>query len=282
MNELIAKIYSNTPKFLIKSLRGKHKFRSIKDFLLKKNGQYKKIQVHISRSYHAHDVDFKFIAPIKIALKAKRRGVENTLLRNSFELLSTYNKDKNTVILDVGANFGFLSMVWGQALSANDGVIYSFEPNPFVSQTFHETIVQNKRSNIHLSKIAVGDMNGKIDLFYNGASSNIESKDSMTDKPVNVEITSLDKFTETKQINRVDMIKIDVDGIEFDILHGAERLLENNKPILIVETNDDGRILDYLRSLGYIILDMKLKKVSENSPIPHNIFGVHDSIYVDI
>lgn len=51
------------------------------------------------------DSYFNFFAPIKIAEKAKNRGIENTLLRNSLTLLgSTVN---NRTILDVGANYGF-------------------------------------------------------------------------------------------------------------------------------------------------------------------------------
>ncbi len=73
-----------------------------------------------------------------------------------------------------------------------------------------------------------------------------------------------------------------MDGIELDILNGAKKVLEKYKPILIVETNDDSRILEFLWSLDYTILNMKLKKVKKDENIPHNIFAVDETAYNNV
>jgi FkbM family methyltransferase len=279
MKEIIAKLYEITPKHLLRKLSGKKKMRFLKNVLLRNKNGYKIIPVTINRNYHSYNVSFVFFAPIKIAIKAKKRGIENTLLRHSFELLSKYKPESNLNIYDVGANYGFLSMVWAKALESNQAKLYSFEPSPTVSEVTHKSFSMNKL-NIKLFKKAVGNMNGNIDLYDGLSSSNVSTHEGS--KKVRVEITSLDQFTFTEKINKVDLIKIDVDGIEYDILQGAKEIILNYKPILIVETNNDIRIIEFIKSIDYIILDMKLEKVDVNSEIiPPNIFCLESEIYKD-
>jgi FkbM family methyltransferase len=280
MDRLIIKIYELLPDFIKKSVSGRNKLRFVKDFFLKDKNGHKTTKVKIQKSYDRIKVEFNFVAPVRIALKAKKRGVESTLLRNSFYLLNKFSKNSNLIIYDVGANYGFLSLVWAKATLKRNGFVFCFEPSPTVSKITEKNIFINGLNNTKLLKKAVGNMNGSIKIYDSLTTSNIEPTDNS--KPVDVEIITLDMFSDLEQIEKVDLIKIDVDGIELDILNGAKKVLEKYKPILIVETNDDSRILEFLWSLDYTILNMKLKKVKKDENIPHNIFAVDETAYNNV
>jgi FkbM family methyltransferase len=281
MKKIIAKIFGIMPNYLLKKISGKKKFRFLKNILFYEKGNFKIIITKIKRTYITHRVEFYFYAPIKIGVKAKKKGNENTLLRHSFELLSKFKTESNLNIFDVGANYGFLSMVWGRAFENRGGKIYSFEPSPTVSNVTQKSFLHNKFKNIKLYKKAIGNINGHVDIYDGKGSSNMLKFDDS--KKVKVEITSLDQFTIIEKVEKVDLIKIDVDGLEYEILQGAKNIIQKYKPILIVETNNDSRILDFFRSIGYTILDMKLDEVFNNDVnIPSNIFCVDSKSYNEI
>ena len=74
-------------------------------------------------------------------------------------------------------------------------------------------------------------------------------------------------------IKACDLIKIDVDGIELDILQGAEKCIRNFKPIVIVELNGEQTIIDFMEKLDYNTLNMKLEPIKKNE-LPSNVFFV--------
>ena len=277
MKQIIVKIYELTPKFILKQLSGKNRLRKLKDFLLKQNNEYKTITVKVQKTYHRTKVDFNFTAPIKIAVKAKNKGIESTILKHSLTLLEKTNKNKKLVVYDVGANYGFLSLVWGKIFKDKGGKVYSFEPSPTVSKITEKNILDNSLKNVRLIKKAVGNTNGYIKLFDGITTSNVlEINDSTA---VDVEITSLDSFTTKNTIQQIDLIKIDVDGIEYEILKGSEQLIKQFMPILIVETNSNNQIIEFIEQFDYIILNMRLEKIDYNSKLPSNIFCVKSQAY---
>ena len=93
-------------------------------------------------------------------------------------------------------------------------------------------------------------------------------------------MTTLDTFVESSNLEQCDLLKIDVDGIELDILEGAIQLIKNFKPIVIIETNENIRILEFIKKFDYTILDMNLNELKETDALPLNIFCVpnYDSL----
>ncbi|MDP2762171.1 MAG: FkbM family methyltransferase [Sideroxyarcus sp.] len=275
INKIILSLYQILPPKMRNGIGQSVFLKPIRDFFLRPKGSFRETKVLVNRDYLVYKVNFYFFASMKTASKAAKNGIENTLLRNSINLLKKHKSVENdAVILDVGANFGFLSLVWANSISQN-GKVIAFEPNISVHNSFKKAIrVNNLESTIQLKNLAVGNNDGSIELFLSSTTSNIMQIGMQPNNKTNIEMVSLDSFSKRNDIVRCDLVKIDVDGIELDILMGATNLLENCKPIFIVETNSDKRIIDFFQKHEYQILDMELNPFQSGEQLPPNIFCI--------
>ncbi|WP_353777919.1 FkbM family methyltransferase [Winogradskyella sp. 3972H.M.0a.05] len=266
MSKLI--VYLN--RMLPNWLRNLKIFKAVKSAVYRDDKPYKEINVDVKRTYVDYDVDFKYFGSVNSASRAFERGIENTLLKNVFKLHK--NEENDLVALDVGSNFGYLSMVWSQTLCAN-GSVFAFEANPHVFESFSKTKSYNNQDNLNIQNKAVGDENGSCELFISGGTSNtIASETSPEAKSVVVDMISLDGDETLMNLSKIDFIKIDVDGIELKILQGAKQLIKKFSPLIIVETNDNIEIIRFFQSMDYSIFDMDLKPYKTGDKLPVNIF----------
>ena len=211
--------------------------------------------------------------------KAQKHGIENTLLRSSLKLMDELKPNRtDLVIMDVGANFGFLSLVWAQTI-ANRGQVYAFEPNPKVYSSFCKSVQNNNLENIiHVEHKAVGKTEGTVELFLSPTTSNVNpdvnTMDSIPPNHTMVDMTTIDAFLKNKGLTTCDLIKIDVDGIELHILEGSKQTIKACQPIFVVEINNDIRIIDFFKWHRYRVLDMQLVEYKYDDPLPPNVFCV--------
>ncbi|WP_157805292.1 FkbM family methyltransferase [Confluentibacter citreus] len=264
-------LYNLFPKRL-KNILGRSKLLApLRNLFFRNKETYREVLVKIKREYSNYLVQFNFYASIQVANKAKNQGIENTLLNNSIALLNSVDNDRT--VFDVGTNFGYLSMVWANTV-CEKGKVYSFEPHPLLFNCYSKSVKSNNlQDHIVKENVAVGNQLGTIEINLLSTSSNtldLESNEK-NNKKVNVNIITLDHYIERNNITKCDLIKIDVDGIEFDILNGSQELIKKLHPIFIVETNNDTRIIDFFNKNDYQILNMKLEPISEDE-LPSNIF----------
>ncbi len=284
MNVFRKKVYQFIPSKLQKSLGRSTFLRPLRNLFFRKEGSYIESSSKITRSYQQYSVDFDFFASIQVAVKAEKKGMENSLIRSSIKLVDTYKKSGNrSIVFDVGANFGYLSLVWAQSI-ASSGKVFSFEPHPKIFKSFKKSIESNHLHRIiEASNLAVGKNKGIIELSTTTATSNtlpMEWEEKMTQK-LSIPIITLDQFMVESKVSGCDLIKIDVDGIEFEILEGAVQLINTYQPIVIVETNNDQRIIEHMEKLDYIALDGFLKPLKSGNRLPPNAFFVPNSLYPD-
>lgn len=169
------------------------------------------------------------------------------------------------VILDVGANVGVYSLL---AAAANpDAAIYAFEPTLEVFDTLRRNVAANGFTNIFLHQKGVARTTGEAFLHHCGGIDGAnEGMNYVSDEPSDAEkilTTSLDDFCGQNGIERIDLMKIDVEGGEFDVLRGAESLLRQQKIAYIffelVEWaanrggHSTGGITELLRGFGYVL-----------------------------
>lgn len=170
--------------------------------------------------------------------------------------------------VDVGANIGYFSLL-ASKLIGSSGRVFAFEPLPnLVAQIMYNTHL-NDLHNIKINQVAAGAERKKLKLSI--MPGNIGGSSLVKDIPFGgsevVDVAPLDE--EIAVVSRVDLMKIDVEGYEYEVLVGARKILSTYKPTLILEFSpnvyakrDSGiarLILVMLREMGYTIRDIDNK-----------------------
>ena len=143
--------------------------------------------------------------------------------------------------IDLGANIGYFTMLMAN-LVGTSGKIFSFEPEPQNFEILQKNIKQNHLKNVVANQSAIGDINGKIKLYLSNTNAGwhkVFPKQfidyEVSDKNIDVKICSLDKEFIDKKI---DFIKMDIEGYEHEALKGMKKTILKNKPIFLIEYND--------------------------------------------
>lgn len=168
-------------------------------------------------------------------------------------------------IFDVGANVGLYSLLSAAVNPQAD--IHGFEPTPEIFDAFTNNIQRNNFGNITANKAAVGNKDGTVFLqVRTGADGNNEGMNFVDSKrhgakDVEVPSLTLDGYCEKKGIQHIDLLKIDIEGGEYNALLGSQRLLEKKAirciflELIEWAANRSGtstvEIKRYLASMGY-------------------------------
>ncbi len=222
-------------------------------------------------------LNFTFEAPLKMFQKAKLKGIENQIIRYVADNI----KDKHSgLILDVGMNYGFLSLIWSKTFVNND--VYGFEANSEISSVVEKIKIENGIQNLHVITAFVSNENKKSIHVTRGIyTGNYEAIEEFNDTDDVIGTIILDDFMDSLSTQKpVLAIKIDTDGSDYEVLQGCERLIRKHKPFIAIELNGDVRILEYLFEKGYKLHDMEETPIefdsrfNVNDPKRCNIFGV--------
>jgi FkbM family methyltransferase len=140
-------------------------------------------------------------------------------------LFLTHSLRTARTVLDVGANFGVLTVLIGQL--APDAEVYAFEPQPRTFAALKRNVHSNGLSDrVSCIQSAVGVSIGRIPFLDTGApaTNRIAPKSDCT---FDVELTTIDAFRRQHEIAAIDFLKIDVEGAELDVLSGATASFES-------------------------------------------------------
>lgn len=160
------------------------------------------------------------------------------------------------VVFDVGANFAGLTTVMSRLVGPR-GVVCAFEASPRIVDKTQRNLVLSGCHNTQLFHQAVYHTSGETVKIYLGSHLNdsIYSEHG-TGSTYEVKTIALDDFVGYTNLVP-NLLKMDIEGAEFDALQGFEKTLKTAKPHLILETQrEDTRCLDFLRALGYIAIDL--------------------------
>ena len=144
------------------------------------------------------------------------------------------SQDKR-VAFDVGANIGLFTVM----LAALDNVdVHAFEPVVSTFERLSSNVALNHfSSNIHLNLAAVGSKKGNVefDIYAKSPAINRLSNTSLVTSQSaaatrqKVSVINLDDYCQEKGIERIDFLKIDVEGMEAQVLQGAKKMLKAQK-----------------------------------------------------
>lgn len=183
-------------------------------------------------------------------------------LRKYFDL-------KEGVFIDVGANFGKYTIVLARQLG-DKGEVVSIEPEERSVDLIKKNIVLNNLENVRVIGKACSSKDGKATLWledtkYSGGLHSLKkNKDHVRKKTIDIE--KLDSIVARLNLDRVDLIKIDVEGLESEVLLGAKKTLKKYHPKIIFESGKDSisNVLGILGKFKY-----RVKKLD-----PNNFFAI--------
>jgi FkbM family methyltransferase len=172
------------------------------------------------------------------------------------------------VFLDVGSHFGVWS-VYAAGVVGEKGKVFAFEPSPAFA-ILKENADLN--SPVQAFNIGLGAQDGEATFFDQGTvptgsfvsevtKINVWFQPTVPIGSNKVKIRTLDTLVAELGV-RPDLIKVDVEGFEFEVLRGAENVLRNMRPVLLIEIHppqlnlsgsSDQALIAYLENRGYAV-----------------------------
>ncbi|WP_192346627.1 FkbM family methyltransferase [Algoriphagus sp. Y33] len=154
---------------------------------------------------------------------------------------------KGDTFIDVGANQGEYSL-WAARKVGAKGRVVAFEPMQQLFDQLAENIRLNKSFHKTITPIKLGlsDQKGEV-ILYSSADSNegtntIYNTEKFSIESGKIQLDTLDEQLKSLKINKVDFLKIDVEGAELQVLKGALNTLKQNRPVILLEINKDACI----------------------------------------
>ena len=195
------------------------------------------------------------------------------------ELRREYHGD-GVVAIDCGANIGVHAVEWAAAMTgwgcvlaieAQERVYYALAGNIAINNCFNAVAIHAAVSS-ELGSMKIPNPNymtassfGSLELRQRDGNEFIgQAIDYSADKTVNVQKMTID----TLNFPRVDLIKIDIEGMEMEALEGARQTIEKCRPIVLVEAIKAGRerLRSWLQERGYKVIEAGL-----------NLLAIHTS-----
>jgi len=147
------------------------------------------------------------------------------------------------VVLDIGANIGYYAVLFADKVGKK-GKVIAIEPDPINFEILQKNIKENKLFNVVAVQAAAGNENKKMKIF--------ESKENFGDhrmweetlRPAGTSLDreakpvfcrKLDDLLKELEYQKIDFIKMDVQGFESLVIEGGEKIIEKNKPTIFFE-----------------------------------------------
>jgi len=181
------------------------------------------------------------------------------------------------VVIEAGANMGTHTLVFSHAVGPT-GFVYAYEPQRIVFQTLCANLALNSMVNVDARSAAVGAEAGfalipDIDYAHEGNFGGIEIGGFSEGRKVPKVTLDTDL-----DLARLDLIKIDVEGMELDVLKGAEQLLRRFTPVIYAENDRPEKseaLIRYLLLLNYRLFwhMPRLFNPGNFYEVPENVYG---------
>lgn len=204
------------------------------------------------------------------------------------------------VFLDIGSNMGYCSLLMSRAVG-EDGRVFAIEPSERDFLRLVDNVNLNRLSNVNVYRLAVSDKIGRVNISIateersalNTLGTEFSNKGIEKVQTEEVDSVTLDAFVEEEEIDRIDVIKMDIEGSELKALNGARNTIERHRPALIVGVNENSlrasnasikeieKTLKELRYKMYYLIEkpfFALKEVANLEQVKSNrIICLHES-----
>jgi FkbM family methyltransferase len=200
--------------------------------------------------------EFRNHARIKIGRGVDHVPIIEIFLREDYGAVAD-----GAVILDLGANIGTFSVY--AATSARNVTIYAYEPMPDFYRLMQQNILLNELTAVvKCFNACVAGQSGARDLVVDGADvffpTLVAPADDPTARKISVDCTTLAEILDSNALERIDLLKMDCEGAEYEILyntpvHYYERIDEIRMEYhdLPDDRHNAAAVADFLRGVGY-------------------------------
>jgi len=159
------------------------------------------------------------------------------------------------VVFDIGAHVGFYTMLASVALG-DQGEVVAFEPFPHNVDFLKRHLAINHRRNVRIIEAAVGSRNSQ-GRFRTGADTSTGCVSDNGD--LAVPLVALDDLVSSGAVQPPQIIKMDIEGGEYDALAGAKNLLAEWHPQIMLSTHGPdvhSKCLSLLQAMGYNVVPL--------------------------
>lgn len=172
------------------------------------------------------------------------------------------------VFVDAGANTGLYSLFASKMVGSN-GLVLAIEPSQREVSRLEKHFLLNSVYNARVKKIALSNRTTQCELLI--ADTGHEGHNTLGDfgyqetilkKKEKVLTDTLDNILENESIEKVDVMKMDIEGSEFLALQGARKTITSSRPIILIELSDrllkkqncnSRQVLGFLREFSYVV-----------------------------
>ena len=207
---------------------------------------------------------------IKFAIRPKRRKVVgdiDILIEVIMEDQYGINKILKIghKVIDIGGHVGFFSVLASKIIG-KEGKIYVFEPSQSNFSGLIKNLRLNKIKNVIAYNMAVGKLNKKTELFISkdnvGAHSLIRNQNTNS---VEVKSTNLKRIFQENHLKRINLLKLDCEGGEYEILLKSPLSVLRKIDTIILEQHltpytkkyEEKSIINRLNSIGFYTQTLK-------------------------
>jgi FkbM family methyltransferase len=181
-------------------------------------------------------------------------------------LFETYEPDEtrffrdsikpDDICFDVGGNVGYFALLMSKL--AVDGTVHVFEPIPMNAALVKANAELNAFTNVTVNNVAVGSEEGiaNFSVSIDSAYSSMRATGRIAEaQSIDVPLVTLDKYIERSGINRIDIMKVDVEGAEDMVLVGGTALLSDpaRRPRMVLLELFDENLVPFGTNVAIIV-----------------------------
>lgn len=164
---------------------------------------------------------------VKMSEGTSMSSFNEVFIERIYSMFDDFVPGENDVVLDIGAQHGDYAILCSKFFHSKR--VYSFEPLPGNVEIFKKNLQANNITNVDIFQTAVSSRNGLLKIYCEGDM----VKKNQTGLEIEIEARTIDSL----DLDSCSLIKVDVEGFELDVLHGAIRLIKRCKPKFIIEVH---------------------------------------------
>ncbi len=174
-----------------------------------------------------HNFDIEYLNSEEI------KNLQNEIFKDEIYSVKLSGKPR---IIDIGGHLGLATIYFKWRYP--DAKISVYEPNPLIFEYLNRNLVNNGFDDIESFNLGVSKSGGKQKLYIDSSTDMFFSTASMTsnlynEREIDIETVKLSEIVKKKKGGVIDLLKIDIEGMEYSVLEESKDYLKNIKNIII-------------------------------------------------